>query len=74
MNTEELLDNLRIDLEWAEANEWESPIMLSDDLRECILLIEENVPLPEEERRQEELEKAFRTAGEAMRSLENNGQ
>lgn len=36
----ELLNNLKIDLEWAEANEWEAPICLADDLRQVIKIIE----------------------------------
>lgn len=40
MTTKNLLENLRTDLEWAEANEWESPIGLADDLRECIKKLE----------------------------------
>lgn len=40
MTIKELLENLRLDLEWAEANEYESPICLADDLREAIDYIE----------------------------------
>lgn len=36
----ELLNNLKLDLEWAEANEWETPICLADDLRQAIKIIE----------------------------------
>lgn len=36
----ELLNNLKLDLEWAEANEWETPICLVDDLRQAIKIIE----------------------------------
>lgn len=40
MTIKELLENLRLDLEWAKANEYESPICLADDLREAIDYIE----------------------------------
>lgn len=36
----ELLNNLKLDLEWAEANEWEAPICLADDLRQVIEFLE----------------------------------
>ena len=39
VDTDKLVDNLKLDLEWAEANEWESPICLSDDIREAINII-----------------------------------
>ena len=32
METKELIPALRLDAEWAHANEWETPIMLSDHL------------------------------------------
>ena len=32
METKELIPSLRLDAEWAHANEWETPIMLSDHL------------------------------------------
>ena len=32
METKELIQSLRVDAEWAHANEWETPIMLSDHL------------------------------------------
>lgn len=35
----DLLKNLEIDYEWAIANEWESPICLADDIKECYSLI-----------------------------------
>ena len=35
----DLLENLKIDYDWAIANEWESPIMLSDDIKDCYSLI-----------------------------------
>lgn len=38
-----LLENLKLDLEWAEANEWEAPIYLADDLREAIEIIEKEM-------------------------------
>ena len=36
-----LILNLRKHAEWAEANEWETPIMLSDDLKEAADMIEQ---------------------------------
>lgn len=36
MTNDNLIERLKLDLEWAEANEWESPICLADDLREAI--------------------------------------
>lgn len=40
MKTDELLKRLEVDLEWAEAaGEWELPLCLADDLRECITLL-----------------------------------
>lgn len=38
-----LLENLKLDLEWAKANEWESPICLADDLQEAIEIIEKEM-------------------------------
>ena len=38
-----LLENLKLDLEWAEANEWEAPICLADDLQETIKIIEKEM-------------------------------
>lgn len=35
-----LIANLREHAQWAEANEWETPIMLSDNLKEAADLIE----------------------------------
>lgn len=35
-----LLENLKLDLEWAEANEWVAQICLADDLQETIKIIE----------------------------------
>lgn len=37
---EELVANLREQAEWAEANEWETPITLSDDLKAAADAIE----------------------------------
>ena len=34
-----LLANLSMDLDWAEANEWEAPICLTDDLRKALELV-----------------------------------
>ena len=38
-----LLENLKLDLEWAEANEWVAPICLADDLQETINIIEKEM-------------------------------
>lgn len=38
-----LLENLKLDLEWAEANEWVVPICLADDLQETIKIIEKEM-------------------------------
>lgn len=35
----ELIKNLEIDAEWASANEWESPICLSDDINEALTIL-----------------------------------
>lgn len=40
MKINSLIENLKVDLEWAEANEWESPICLADDLRKCLSIIQ----------------------------------
>lgn len=40
MDIRELIKELREDAEWAEANEWEVPIMLSDHLRTAADIIE----------------------------------
>jgi hypothetical protein len=37
---DELIKSLREDAEWAEANEWETPIMLSDHLKQAADAIE----------------------------------
>lgn len=36
MRIDELIEGLRDDLEWARANEWETPIMLGDHISEAI--------------------------------------
>lgn len=41
MTKEELISRLREHAEWAEANIWEVPISLPDDLREAADAIEE---------------------------------
>lgn len=38
-----LLENLKLDLEWAEANKWKAPICLADDLQEAIEIIEKEM-------------------------------
>lgn len=49
MNPKELIDRLRTDAEWAEGQEWETPICLQDDLRNAAAalttLTEENAQL-----------------------------
>lgn len=40
MDHKELIERLHIDAEWAEGQEWETPICLQDDLREAIAVIE----------------------------------
>lgn len=40
MKINELIEGLRDDLEWARANEWETPIMLSDHIAEAIAVLE----------------------------------
>ena len=40
METKELIQALRLDAEWAHANEWETPITLGDDLAEAADRIE----------------------------------
>lgn len=35
-----LLSDLETDIEWAEANEWESPIMLYDNLKKVYAILE----------------------------------
>lgn len=41
MRIDELIEGLRDDLEWARANEWETPIMLGDHIAEAIAVLEE---------------------------------
>lgn len=41
MKINELIDGLRNDLEWARANEWETPIMLGDHIAEAIDILAE---------------------------------
>lgn len=38
-----LLENLKLDLEWAEANKWVASICLADDLQETIKIIEKEM-------------------------------
>ena len=38
-----LLANLSMDLDWAEANEWEIPICLTDDLRQAIEFVKKEL-------------------------------
>lgn len=38
MKIDELIKNLEIDAEWASANEWESPICLSDDINDVLTI------------------------------------
>ena len=39
MKINKLIKNLELDAEWASANEWESPICLSDDLNETLTIL-----------------------------------
>lgn len=39
MKINKLIKNLELDAEWAFANEWESPICLSDDLNEALTIL-----------------------------------
>lgn len=36
---DELIENLEADAEWASANEWESPICLSDDINGALTIL-----------------------------------
>lgn len=36
---DELIKNLELDAEWASANEWESPICLSDDINNVLTIL-----------------------------------
>ena len=58
---EELIAELREEAEWAKANEWETPIMLSDHLTQAADAIEElSKPrwIPAEERLPEEMDRS----------------
>lgn len=39
MKIDELIKNLEVDAEWAAANEWESPISLSDDINNALTIL-----------------------------------
>ena len=39
MKINKLIKNLELDAEWASANEWESPICLSDDLNDALTIL-----------------------------------
>ena len=39
MKINKLIKNLELDAEWASANEWESPICLSDDLNDDLTIL-----------------------------------
>ena len=39
MKINKLIRNLELDAEWASANEWESPICLSDDLNDALTIL-----------------------------------
>ena len=39
MKIDELIKNLELDAEWASANEWESPICLSDDINNALTIL-----------------------------------
>mgnify|MGYP006987431688 FL=1 len=39
MKIDELIENLKADAEWASANEWESPICLSDDINDALTIL-----------------------------------
>lgn len=41
MRIDDLIEGLREDLVWCEANEWETPIMLGDHIAEAIAVLEE---------------------------------
>ena len=41
MNYDKLIADLKEDAEWAEANEWETPICLSDHIKQAIETIEQ---------------------------------
>lgn len=39
MKINKLIKNLELDAEWAFANEWESPICLSDDVNDALTIL-----------------------------------
>lgn len=39
MKIDELIEHLETDAEWAAANEWESPICLSDDIDNTLSIL-----------------------------------
>ena len=39
MKIDELIKNLEMDAEWASANEWGSPICLSDDINDALSIL-----------------------------------
>lgn len=39
MKIDELIEHLETDAEWASANEWESPICLSDDINDALSIL-----------------------------------
>ena len=39
MKIDELIENLETDAVWASANEWESPICLSDDINDALTIL-----------------------------------
>ena len=39
MKIDELIEHLETDAEWASANEWESPICLSDDINDALTIL-----------------------------------
>ena len=54
----DLLENLKIDYEWATANEWESPICLVDDIKDCYSLIK-TVIMPNIDKQSKEICKCY---------------
>ena len=43
MRIDDLIEGLREDLEWCEANEWETPITMGDHIEQAIELLERMV-------------------------------
>lgn len=39
MKIDELIEHLETDAEWTSANEWESPICLSDDINDALSIL-----------------------------------